>query len=87
MRQFVTADHVDRARTSELAQAEALKQAESQLRQAQAGVQATLAQEGRSRAVLSQSRAQHQQAQNAVTTLEPLISQGRKRFGSRDCSL
>jgi multidrug efflux system membrane fusion protein len=74
-KQFVTVDQVDRARTSEVAQAEALKQAESQLRQAQAGVQATLAQQERSRAVLSQSKAQHQQTENAVTTLEPLINQ------------
>ncbi len=75
VKQFVTVDQVDRARTSEVAQADALKQAESQLRQAQAGLQATLAQEDRSRAVLSQSKAQHEQSQNAVTTLEPLINQ------------
>jgi membrane fusion protein, multidrug efflux system len=75
VKQFVTVDQVDRARTSEVAQADALKQAESQLRQAQAGLQATLAQEDRSRAVLSQSKAQHEQSRNAVTTLEPLINQ------------
>ena len=75
VKQFVTVDQVDRARTSEVAQREALKQAESQLRQAQAGLQATLAQEDRSRAVLSQSKAQHEQSKNAVTTLEPLINQ------------
>jgi multidrug efflux system membrane fusion protein len=75
VKQFVTVDQVDRARTSEVAQGEALKQAESQLRQAQAGLQATLAQEDRSRAVLSQSKAQHEQSRNAVTTLEPLINQ------------
>ncbi|MBV8904789.1 MAG: biotin/lipoyl-binding protein, partial [Acidobacteriia bacterium] len=34
VKQFVTVDQVDRARTSEVAQAEALKQAESQQRQA-----------------------------------------------------
>ncbi len=75
VRQFVTVDQVDRARTSEVAQAEALKQAESQLRQSQAALQATLAQQERSQAVLSQSKAQHDQSQNAVTTLEPLINQ------------
>jgi membrane fusion protein, multidrug efflux system len=78
-KQFVTVDQVDRARTSEVAQAEALKQAESQLRQSQAALQATLAQEERSRAVLSQSKAQHEQTQNAVTTLEPLINQRGER--------
>jgi membrane fusion protein, multidrug efflux system len=75
VKQFVTVDQVDRARTSETAQAQALKQAESQLRQAQAALQSTIAQAERSKAVLSQSHAQHEQAQNAVTTLEPLINQ------------
>jgi len=74
-KQFVTVDQVDRARTLETAQAEALKQAESQLRLSQAGLQSTLAQEDRSKAVLLQSHAQHEQAQNAVTTLEPLVNQ------------
>lgn len=74
-KQFVTVDQVDRAQTSEIAQSQALKQAESQLRQAQAGLQSTLAQEQRSGAMLQQSHAQHQQAQNAVTTLEPLVNQ------------
>ena len=74
-KQFVTVDQVDRARTSEVAQAEALKQAESQLRLAQAGLQSTIAQEDRSRAMLDQSKAQNEQAQHAVTTLEPLVNQ------------
>jgi len=74
-RQFVTVDQVDRARTSEIAQAQFLKQAQSQLSLAQAGLQAAIAQEERSRAVLQQSKAQHEQAQHAVTTLEPLVNQ------------
>jgi len=74
-RQFVTVDQVDRARTSEVAQDQSLRQAKSQLRLAQAGLQSTLAQEERSRAVLLQSKAQHEQAQHAVTTLEPLVNQ------------
>jgi len=60
-KKFVTVDQVDKARSSEIAQAEALRQAQSQLQLAQAEVKATLA--------------QHQQARHAVTTLEPLISQ------------
>src|SRR5208283_1732694 len=52
VKQFVTVDQVDRARTSEIAQAQTLKQAEAQLRQAQAALQATLAQEQRSKAML-----------------------------------
>jgi multidrug efflux system membrane fusion protein len=75
VKQFVTVDQVDRARTSEIAQAQALKQAESQLRLAQAGLQSTRAQEERSRAMVRQSKAQHEQSQNAVTTLEPLVNQ------------
>jgi multidrug efflux system membrane fusion protein len=73
--QFVTVDQVDRARTSEIAQDQSLKQAKSQLKLAQAGLQATLAQEVRSRAIVVSSNAQHEQAQNAVTTLEPLVNQ------------
>ena len=75
VKQYVTVDQVDRARTSEIAQSQALKQAESQLLQAQAALQSTLAQEQRAKAILTQSKAQHEQSQNAVTTLEPLINQ------------
>ncbi len=75
VKQFVTVDQVDRARTSEVAQSEALKQAQSQLRLAQASLQSALAQQERSKAMLQQSMAQHEQAQNAVTTLEPLVNQ------------
>jgi multidrug efflux system membrane fusion protein len=75
VKQFVTVDQVDRARTSEVAEAQALKQTESQLLQAQAALKSTLAEEQRSKAVHTQSTAQHEQAKNAVTTLEPLINQ------------
>jgi multidrug efflux system membrane fusion protein len=60
-KQFVTVDEVDKARTSETAQAEALRQAESQLQLAKAELNSVLA--------------RHEQAQHAVTTLEPLINQ------------
>ena len=75
LKQFVSVDQVDRARTSEVAEAQALKQAESQLLQAEAALKSTLAQEQRSKVMVTQSTAQHEQAQNAVTTLEPLINQ------------
>jgi multidrug efflux system membrane fusion protein len=75
VKRFVTVDQVDRARTSEVAEAEALKQAESQLLQTKAALNSTLAQEERSKVMVRQSTAQHEQAQNAVTTLEPLINQ------------
>jgi multidrug efflux system membrane fusion protein len=60
-RQFVTVDQVDRARTSELAESEALRQAESRLQFSQAALNSALA--------------QHEQTQHAVTTLEPLVNQ------------
>src|SRR5262249_42810331 len=84
VKEFVTVDQVDRARTSEMAQAQTLKQAEAQLRQAQAALQATLAQEDRSKVVVTQSKAQHEQSQNAVTTLEPLINQRGGRASAID---
>ncbi|MCU1337748.1 MAG: Secretion protein HlyD family [Bryobacterales bacterium] len=74
-KQFVTVDQVDRARTSEIAQAEALKQAASQLALSQAGLKSASAQYEHSKAVLEQSKAQHQQSTHAVTTLEPLTNQ------------
>ena len=74
-KQFVTVDQVDRARTSETSQAQAVKQAESQLRLSQAGLTSALAQYERSRALLEQSKAQHEQSQHAVTTLGPLLNQ------------
>src|ERR1700757_2276925 len=74
-KQFVTVDQVDRARTSEIAQAEALKQAASQLTLSQAGLKSAEAQYERSKVLLDQSKAQHEQSEHAVTTLEPLINQ------------
>jgi multidrug efflux system membrane fusion protein len=74
-KQFVTVDQVDRARSAEIAQAEAVKQAQSQLRLAQAGLTSAIAQYERSQASHEQSKAQHEQARHAVTTLEPLINQ------------
>jgi membrane fusion protein, multidrug efflux system len=74
-KQFVTVDQVDRARTSEVAQAEAFRQAESQLQLAQAGLQSSMAQYEHSKATLDESHAKHEQSINAVTTLEPLVNQ------------
>src|SRR5215510_1602841 len=61
VKQFVTVDQVDKARSSEVVQKEVLKQAESKLRLAQAG--------------LRLAEAQHEQSRHAVTTLEPLVNQ------------
>ena len=83
-RQFVTVDQVDRARTSEMTQAQALKQAESQLVQARAGLASIQAQYTGAQAALGQSRAAHRQAQHSVTTLEPLIGQRGARQSAVD---
>lgn len=74
-KQFVTVDQVDRARTSEIAQGQALKQAQSQLRAAQAELKSATAESLHATAALEESRAQHQQAQHSVLTLDPLVSQ------------
>jgi membrane fusion protein, multidrug efflux system len=74
-KQFVTVDQVDRARPLEVSQAEALKQAASQLLLSRAGLKSSLAQYEHAKAVLEESKAQHEQSIHAVTTLEPLINQ------------
>src|SRR6266700_3410298 len=61
VKQFVTVDDIDKAKTSEIAQQEALRQAQSHLLLA--------------RSQLKSAQAQHEQAGNAVTTLAPLTSQ------------
>ena len=58
---FVTVDDIDRAKTSEIAHREALREAQSHLQLAQSE--------------LTSAQAQHAQAGHAVTTLEPLTSQ------------
>jgi len=60
-KQFVTVDEIDKAKTSEIAQRQALRQAQSHLQLAQSQLKSV--------------QAQHEQAANAVTTLEPLTSQ------------
>jgi multidrug efflux system membrane fusion protein len=60
-KQFVTADDIDKAKTSEIALREAFRQAQSQQQFAQSA--------------LTSAQAQHDQAVNAVTTLQPLTGQ------------
>jgi membrane fusion protein, multidrug efflux system len=70
-KQFVTEDQVDKARSLDEVDAQALRQAESILQLAEARLKSSLA--------------QHQQAQHAVTTLEPLINQrGAKKAAIED---
>jgi membrane fusion protein, multidrug efflux system len=58
---FVTVDDIDKTKTTEVAKQESFRQAQSRLLLAQSD--------------LTSAQAQHEQAANAVTTLEPLISQ------------
>ena len=84
-KQFVTADEVDRARSTATSLNEALKQANSQLRASRASLAATTAQHEQSRTIVERSRAQHEQSQHAVTTLAPLINQrGARAAAVRD---
>ena len=66
---FVTPDEIDKSKTLVTADLEAFRETESRLRLAQAG--------------LTLVRAQHEEAVNAVTTLEPLINQR----GAREASV
>jgi membrane fusion protein, multidrug efflux system len=74
-KQFVTVDQVDRARTDEVARAQALKQAESQLKLSQARLLSAQAEYERAKSVVTQSQAQLEQSRHAVTTMEPLTTQ------------
>jgi multidrug efflux system membrane fusion protein len=74
-KQFVTVDQVDRARTDEVARAQALKQAESQLKLSQARLLSAQAEYERAQAVFTQSQAQLEQSRHGVTTLDPLTAQ------------
>ena len=78
-KQFVTVDQVDRARSSEEADSQSLKQAESQLLVAKAALKSAHAQYQRSVASLEESRAHHQQTLHSVLTLEPLVNQRGER--------
>lgn len=74
-KQFVTVDQVDRTRTDEVARAQALKQAESQLKLSQAHLLSAQAAYERAKAVFTQSQAQLEQSRHGVTTLDPLTAQ------------
>jgi multidrug efflux system membrane fusion protein len=74
-RQFVTADQVDQARTSQISRSQATNQARSQLALAEASLLASEAQYKQAQAIVEQSNQQVQQASHSVTTLEPLEGQ------------
>jgi multidrug efflux system membrane fusion protein len=75
VKQFVTVDQVDQARTLEISRSQASHQARSQLALAEAGLAAAEAQYRQGQASVIQSGQQIQQATHNVTTLEPLVWQ------------
>jgi multidrug efflux system membrane fusion protein len=78
-KQFVTVDQVDRARSSEAAEAQSLEQAESHLLVARAALKSAHAQYQRFVASLEESRAHHQQTLHSVLTFDPLVNQRGER--------
>jgi membrane fusion protein, multidrug efflux system len=75
VKQFVTVDQVDQARTTQLASAQSVHEAESQLALNQAQLNSMLAALAEARATVEQSRAQFHQSQSSVLTLDPLVAQ------------
>jgi membrane fusion protein, multidrug efflux system len=75
VKQFVTADQIDQARTLEISRSQAAHQARAQLALAEAGLAAAEAQYSQGQADLTQSHHQVQEATHNVTTLEPLVWQ------------
>jgi membrane fusion protein, multidrug efflux system len=79
VKQYVTVDQVDQARTTEQASAQAVHEAESQLALNRAHLNSMLAALAEARASAEQSTAQLQQSQASVLTLDPLVAQRQGR--------
>jgi membrane fusion protein, multidrug efflux system len=75
VKQFVTVDLVDQARTGRSVKGEAVRQARSRLALAQAQWAAAGAQQNEAQAGYEQSRAKADQAAKSVALLEPLVAQ------------
>jgi len=79
VKQYVTVDQVDQARTTEQAGEQSVREAESQLALNRAHLNSMLAALAQARASAEQSTAQLQQSQSSVLTLDPLIAQRQGR--------
>jgi membrane fusion protein, multidrug efflux system len=75
VKQYVTVDQVDQARTAQQASAQSVHEAESQLALNRAHLNTMLAALEQARASSEQSTAQLQQSQSSVLTLDPLVAQ------------
>jgi membrane fusion protein, multidrug efflux system len=79
VKQFVTLDQVDQARTTERASAQSVHEAESQLALNRAHLNSMLAALAEAEALAEQSAARLQQSQSSVLTLDPLVAQRQGR--------
>jgi membrane fusion protein, multidrug efflux system len=79
VKQYVTVDQVDQARTTQQASAQSVHEAESQLALNRAHLNSMLAALAQAQASAEQSTAQLHQSQSSVLTLEPLVSQRQGR--------
>jgi membrane fusion protein, multidrug efflux system len=79
VKQFVTVDQVDQARTTERASEQSVHEAESQLALNRAHLNSMLAALEQAKASSEQSTAQLHQSQSSVLTLDPLVAQRQGR--------
>jgi len=79
VKQYVTVDQVDQARTTERASAQSVHEAESQLALNRAHLNSMLAALAEAKASAEQSTAQLHQSQSSVLTLDPLVGQRQGR--------
>jgi membrane fusion protein, multidrug efflux system len=84
VKQFVTVDQVDQARTTERASEQSVHEAESQLALNRAHLNSMLAAFEQAKASAEQSTAQLQQSQSSVLTLDPLVAQRQGRAAAID---
>ncbi len=75
VKQYVTVDQIDQARTTERASAQSVQEAESQLALNRAQLNSMLAALAQAKATAEQSTAQFHQSQSSVLTLDPLVAQ------------
>ncbi|HUA99030.1 MAG TPA: biotin/lipoyl-binding protein [Terracidiphilus sp.] len=79
VKQFVTVDQVDQARTTEQASAQSVQEAEALLALNRAQLNSMLAALAQAKASAEQSTAQFHQSQSSVLTLDPLVTQRQGR--------
>jgi multidrug efflux system membrane fusion protein len=84
VKQFVTVDQVDQARTTEQAGAQSVHEAESQLALNRAHLNSMLAALAEAKASAEQSTAQLHQSQSSVLTLDPLVTQRQGKIAAID---